>query len=232
MKIGIIGAMEAEVKSLCEKMEGAEVKNIGGADFYSGKLFGKDVVIVQCGIGKVNAALRTQLLISNFGITNLINTGIAGAMASGLGIFDFVVSEKTVYHDFDTTAFGYKIGQVPGLDPEFIADKGMVEKAVAAFNNSKVSENHKLITGLVASGDQFISGGERKAFIKNTFNPACVEMEGCAIAHTASLNKVPFIIVRCMSDMADDNVESVYNFNEDEAAAISAGFVESIVEKF
>ena len=126
MKIGIIGAMEAEVKSLREKMEGVEVKNIGGADFYSGKLFGKDVVIVQCGIGKVNAALRTQLLISNFGITHLINTGIAGSMASGLGIFDFVVSEKTVYHDFDTTAFGYKIGQVPGLDPEFTADAEMI----------------------------------------------------------------------------------------------------------
>lgn len=232
MKIGIIGAMEAEVKSLREKMEGVEVKNIGGADFYSGKLFGKDVVIVQCGIGKVNAALRTQLLISNFGITHLINTGIAGSMASGLGIFDFVVSEKTVYHDFDTTAFGYKIGQVPGLDPEFTADAEMIKKAVDAFSKSDVSKSHKLITGLVASGDQFISGGERKNFIKTTFNPACVEMEGCAIAHTATLNKVPFIIVRCMSDMADDNVETVYSFNEDQAAAISAGFMECVIANF
>lgn len=230
MVIGIIGAMEPEVKSLCEKLENPTVKNICSTDFYSGKLYGKDVVIVQCGIGKVNAALRAQLLISNFGITHLINTGIAGAMASGLGIFDFVVSEKTVYHDFDTTAFGYKIGQVPGLDPEFTADPSLVSKAVDAFAKAKASQGHKLVTGLVASGDQFISGGERKEFIKKTFNPACVEMEGSAIAHTASLNKVPFIIVRCMSDMADDNVESVYNFNEEEAAAISAGFVESIIE--
>lgn len=230
MKIGIIGAMEPEVKSLCEKLEGTEVKNISGTDFYQGKLNGKDVVIVQCGIGKVNAALRAQLLISNFGITHLINTGIAGAMASGLGIFDFVVSEKTVYHDFDTTAFGYEIGQVPGMKKEFDADQTLVKSAVEAFSKTEASKGHKLITGLVASGDQFISGGERKAFIKNTFNPACVEMEGCAIAHTANLNKVPFIIVRCMSDMADDNVESVYNFNEEEAAKISAGFVEKFVE--
>lgn len=230
MKIGIIGAMEPEVKSLCQKLENLETKNVGGTDFYCGKLCGKDVVIVQCGIGKVNAALRAQLLISNFGITHLINTGIAGAMAHGLGIFDFVVSEKTVYHDFDTTAFGYKIGQVPGLDPEFIADSGMVKKAVEAFEKSEISKKHKLVTGLIASGDQFIAGGERKEFIKNTFNPACVEMEGSAIAHTATLNKVPFIVVRCMSDMADDNVESVYSFNEDDAAAVSADFTLSIVE--
>ena len=101
-----------------------------------------------------------------------------------------------------------------------------------ASSKSDVSKSHKLITGLVASGDQFISGGERKNFIKTTFNPACVEMEGCAIAHTATLNKVPFIIVRCMSDMADDNVETVYSFNEDQAAAISAGFMESVIANF
>ena len=89
-----------------------------------------------------------------------------------------------------------------------------------------------MISGRIASGDQFISGGERKEFIKNTFNPACVEMEGCAIAQTAFINKIPFVIIRCMSDMADDNVESVYNFNEEEAAEISANFVEQFIKTF
>lgn len=232
MKIGIIGAMEHEVKSLCEKMKNPKIKNICSSNFYCGKLYDKEIVIVQCGIGKVNAALRTQLLISNFGITHLINTGIAGAMASGLGIFDFVVSQKTVYHDFDTTAFGYKLGQVPGMATEFVADEAMEKIAITAFEKTEIAKKHKLITGLIATGDQFISGGERKEFIKKTFNPACVEMEGCAIAHVATVNKIPFIIVRCMSDMADDNVQSVYNFNEDEAAIISATFVESIIENF
>lgn len=230
MKIGIIGAMEREVKELCAKLENSSVKNVAGTDFYSGKLHGKEVVIVQCGVGKVNSALRAQILISVFGVTHLINSGIAGAMGKGLGIFDFVVSEKACYHDVDVTPFGYPAGQVPGLDLYFEADKTMVEAAVKAFNSSDISKKHKLVTGLVASGDQFISGGERKAYIKNTFSPDCVEMEGASMAHAAVTNKIPFIIVRCMSDMAEDNVDSVYQFNEDEAAQISESFVEAIID--
>lgn len=230
MKIGILGAMEREVKWIYERLDDAQIVEKCGCKFYCGKLSGKEVVIVQCGVGKVNAALGAQNLISNFGITHLINSGIAGAMASGLGIFDFVVSEKTVYHDFDTTQFGYKIGQVPGMSETFEADPKMVEAAMKAFETSDCAKDHKIMKGLIASGDQFISGGERKDFIKKTFNPACVEMEGCAVAHAATVNKIPFIIVRCMSDMADDNIETVYKFTEDEAAKISADFVEHIIK--
>lgn len=232
MKIGILGAMISEVSSLCKKLEDYNIETIGSMKFHVGKLHGKDVIIAQCGIGKVNACICAQLLISNFGISHLVNTGIAGAMASGLGIFDFVVSEHAVYHDVDVQAFGYPVGQIPGLELEFKADIQMVEKAKKAFSMSEISKNHKMISGRIASGDQFISGGERKEFIKNTFNPACVEMEGCAIAQTAFINKIPFVIIRCMSDMADDNVESVYNFNEEEAAEISANFVEQFIKTF
>ncbi len=230
MKIGIIGAMEAEVKSLREKMEGVEVKNIGGADFYSGKLFGKDVVIVQCGIGKVNAALRTQLLISNFGITHLINTGIAGSMASGLGIFDFVVSEKTVYHDFDTTLFGYKLGQVPGMPETYKADEKLADLALKAFENSDISSQHKIMKGRIASGDQFISSAEKKDFIVKNFQPACVEMEGCAIAHACYANKVPFVIIRCMSDCADEEAKEAYE--EVKASKASSSFLLEVIKEF
>ncbi|MBP5402015.1 MAG: 5'-methylthioadenosine/adenosylhomocysteine nucleosidase [Treponema sp.] len=229
MKIGILGAMEREVKSLYEQLEGMAVKEIGKVKYYCGTLCGKEVVVVQCGVGKVSAAVGAQNLINHFGITHLINSGIAGAMGEGLGVFDFVVSEKTVYHDVDVTQFGYKLGQIPGSDAEFCADSYMIEKTQAAFLNSALSKEHKLVKGLIASGDQFISGGEKKEFIKKNFNPACVEMEGCAVAHTASLNKIPFVVIRCMSDTADDNVETVYKFTEDEAAKLSAVFVEQIV---
>lgn len=231
MKIGILGAMEPEVKSLYEKLENSCIKKIGSITFYEGTLFNKSIVIVKCGIGKVNASLCTQLLISNFNITHLVNTGIAGSMAEGLGIFDFVLSQSAFYHDVNVTAFGYKLGQIPGMDLEFKSDEKLLNTAKIAFELSQISKEHKMIIGKIASGDQFISGGEQKAFIKKTFNPACVEMEGAAIAHTAIMNNIPFLIIRCMSDMADDNIKSVYNFNEDEAAKISASFVKDFIKE-
>lgn len=230
MKIGILGAMEREVKWIYERLDDAQIVEKCGCKFYCGKLSGKEVVILQCGVGKVNAALGAQNLFNHFGITHLINSGIAGAMASGLGIFDFVVSDELFYHDIDVTQFGYKIGQVPGQEPSFKADPVMIEAALKAFPRAKSSEGHKIIKGRIASGDQFISGGERKEFIRKTFDPACVEMEGCAVAHAATINKIPFIVVRCMSDMADDNIETVYNFTEDDAAKVSADFVEEIIK--
>lgn len=232
MKLGIIGAMDREIKSLYEKLEDSHTETILGVPFYIGKLYGKEVVIVKSGVGKVNAALGTIQLINNFNVTHIINTGIAGAMQSGLGIFDFVISERAVYHDVDVTQFGYKIGQLPDSDQFFTANPELIKIAQKAWDISGNSAKHKLVTGLIASGDQFISGGDRKQFIKKTFDPACVEMEGASIAHTATLNKVPFIIIRCMSDMADDNIETVYKFNEDEAALVSAQFIENIVKCF
>lgn len=228
--IGIIGAMETEVKSLCEQLQNTKTTTNAGLTYFSGTLNGKEVVIVKSGIGKVNAALCAQTLILKFGVSKIINTGIAGATGGNLGIFDFVVSEETVYHDFDTTAFGYKLGQVPGMTPSFKADSDMVKKAISAFNRTQHSKEHKVISGLIASGDQFISAGEKKNFIKTNFNPVCVEMEGCAIAHACSINNVPFIIVRCMSDMADESVESTYSFNEDVCAKMSADFVTEIIQ--
>lgn len=228
--IGIIGAMESEVKSLCAQLQDSETTTIGGLVYNKGKLNGKEVVVVKSGIGKVNAAMCAQVLIIKFGVTAVINTGIAGATGGNLGIFDFVVSEETVYHDFDTTAFGYALGQVPGMEKSFKADKDMISKALKAFENVPYSKKHKVVSGLIASGDQFISAGEKKNFIKTNFNPLCVEMEGCAIAHACSIHSVPFIIVRCMSDMADESVETTYEFNEDVCADMSATYVVEIIK--
>ena len=229
-KYGIIGAMESEVRELCGELVNKEIVEFAGLSFSTGFLENKEVVIVKSGIGKVNAALCAQALILKFGVTKIINTGIAGAFAKGLGVFDFVVSTAAVYHDFDTTAFGYKIGQVPGLPESFAADEKLAEAAVVAFGKTAFAKKYKVIKGVVASGDQFISDSSVKKRIKSNFEPACVEMEGCAIAQTCYLNKVPFVIVRCMSDMADESVEQTYVFNEDICADACACLVKKVIE--
>ena len=228
--IGIIGAMESEVLTLCNALEDKKEIKAGGYTFNQGKISGKDVVVVKSGIGKVNSALCAQLLILKFNADKLINTGIAGATGGNLGIFDFVVSTQTVYHDFDTTAFGYKIGQVPGMVERFPADKKLGELALTAFDKTEFSKEHKAVIGVIASGDQFISDSKQKKTIQVNFDPSCVEMEGAAIAHACYLNKIPFVIVRCMSDMADETVEQTYSFNEDICAAASACLVLKMIE--
>ena len=218
------------MEKIANSIQNKECVQASNLTFYCGVLYGKNVVIVQSGIGKVNAALCAQLLIIKFGVTKVINTGIAGALGQGLGVFDFVVSTAAVYHDFDTTAFGYKKGQVPGLEEKFTADDTLANLAVKAFEQTEFAGQHKIVKGLIASGDQFISDSKAKKSIKADFTPACVEMEGAAIAHACALNKVPFVIVRCLSDMADESVEKTYSFNEDVCAATSACLVKKMLE--
>ena len=165
----------------------------------------------------------------NFKVSKVINTGIAGAVGTGLKIYDFVVSDAAVYHDFDVQFFGYKLGQVPGMPEQFEADKPLADAVVAAFDKTELTGSHKITRGLIASGDQFIAGGEKKAFIVSNFKPQCVEMEGCAIAHTCYANKVPFVIIRCMSDCADENVKETYS--EDTASKLSSTFLMEVIKE-
>lgn len=227
--IGIIGAMDSEVDTLFTRMTAKEKININNLTFYKGKLYNKDVVIVKCGIGKVNAALCTQLLILKFGVSKVINTGIAGAVGEGLSIYDFVVSTEAVYHDFDTQFFGYKPGQVPGMPETFMADISLLNTTLSAFEHTDFSNKLKIVKGRIASGDQFISGTEKKTAIINNFHPQCVEMEGCAIAHTCYANNVPFVIIRCMSDTADDSVKETYS--EETASRLSSTFLLEVIKE-
>ncbi len=231
-KIGIIGAMQVEVDDLKKEMSGAvETKNAGGLEFFEGKIGGTEVVVVRSGIGKVNAALCAQRLILEFGCTHIINTGIAGAMASGLETLDFVVSSDAVYHDMDAVYFGYKVGQIPQMDVfSFKADPTMIEKAKEVFKTLEESKEHKIVEGRIATGDQFIADSVTKKRIADNFEPACVEMEGTAIAHACYINKIPFVIIRCMSDTADDGSKQKYDFNETVAAKMSAHLVEKLIE--
>ena len=229
-KIGIIGAMETEVKLLRSKLENPVSSDFAGLTFFEGTINGKNLIIVRSGVGKVNAALCAQALALKFGVDKIINTGIAGATGGGLKVFDFVASTEAVYHDMNIEFFGYKPGQVPGMEPFFTADKTMADAAEKAFANTKFAAEHKILKGRIASGDQFISDSAVKNHIKEVFNPLCVEMEGAAIAHACTLNKVPFLILRCMSDMADDAGENTYNFNEDSAAECSAQLVLELIK--
>lgn len=228
-KIGIIGAMDVELEFLRSKMEPAEgkdkvvVTDVANLSFSEGSIEEVDVVVVKSGIGKVNAALCAQRLITQFGATNVINTGIAGAMAHGLGVLDMVVSTDALYHDFDVTGFGYKPTVIPQMDVSvFTADKNMISAVTNAYKTIPDASAHKLIAGRIASGDQFISSRAQKEHIRELCSPACVEMEGAAIAHACYLNKTPFVIIRCISDMADDGEEATYKFNDKTAGTMSA----------
>ena len=225
-KVGIIGAMEIELNQLKSILQDKKETETAGMTFFEGTVSGCSVVLVRSGIGKVNAALCAQLLALKFGVTHVINTGIAGAMAHGLKVLDFVVSSDALYHDMDATGFGYKPTQIPQMEcSDFRADPALIEAARNAFGRTSDSASHKMLLGRVASGDQFISDRALKEKIRSICDPACVEMEGAAIAHACYLNKIPFVIIRCMSDMADDGEETSYTFNEQTAAALSATLV-------
>ena len=208
MKLGIIGAMAVEIATLKENMVDMQQTERTGMVFYEGKLQGVDAVLVQSGIGKINAAICTQILCDCFGVTHVVNTGIAGSLLAELDIGDLVISRDAIHHDFDLHFWGRPIGQVPGFDVvAFPADVTMMDIAFAAAE--EVNPGHTRI-GRVASGDQFICSKEQKEKIIADTQGLCAEMEGASIAHTAYRNGVPFVIIRAISDKADDSAEMDY----------------------
>ena len=227
-KIGIIGAMDIEVNSLKEAANITKTTEITGMEFCEGKLDGKNVVIVKCGMGKVNAGVCAQTLIKDFGCTKIINTGVAGSLNDMIDIGDIVVSTDAVQHDFNVTYLGFVKGEIPytGLYA-FRADEAMRAAAVKAVKESAPEIN--VFEGRICSGDQFISGNEKKSLIISNFHPQCVEMEGCAIAHTCYANNVPFVIIRCMSDTADDSVKETYS--EETASRLSSTFLMEVIKE-
>lgn len=233
-KIGIIGAMDVEIGILRAEMEkngSLKKTESGNLIFNEGKINGIDVVVVKSGVGKVNAALCAQRLILLFKVDAVINTGIAGSIENDLHIHDMVVSTDAVYHDMDATAFGYEPTEIPQMRlKSFEADEKMIEAAEKAFAESPSSAQYKIIRGRVATGDQFIAYPELKERIENICSPACVEMEGAAIAHACNVNNIPFVILRCISDNADDSYEITYSFNEKIASEECAAVVMKMLE--
>ena len=207
MKLGIIGAMEQEVETLLSLLEERNTTTHAGVAFHEGRLDGKDVVVVQCGIGKVNAALCVQMLCDFYQVTHLVNTGIAGSLDAALDIGDLVISQDAMYHDVDVTNFGYVPGQMAGMPASFPADSALVNAAFAAAEAVNPGHTRK---GRVASGDQFVCEQGLKDKIIAVTGAACTEMEGAAIAQAAHRNGVPFVIIRAISDKADNSADMDY----------------------
>jgi len=215
--IGIIGAMENEISLLCKTMGKFDDQKIGGFQFFTGKIEGKDAAVLRCGIGKVNAAVGCALLIREFKPDCVINTGSAGGINPALKVGDAIISTGLVYHDVDVTAFSYAPGQLPGQPQIFPADEKLVklaENAVDELKREKVlpdSFNH--CRGLIGSGDVFMHEAERIAEVRRIFPKIdAVEMEGAAVAHCCNLFSIPFLVIRALSDIA--GAESPMSFDE------------------
>ena len=232
--IAIIGAMPEEVEALVEKMENTETVDRGSRRFVRGTLAGRDVVITVSGVGKVNAASCTQQVIDLFEPEAVINTGVAGGLAEGLSLGDIVISEDAVQHDVDSTVFGYMPGQVPDMEvTAFPADEKLISAAVEAGQIAEREASFKgsVTRGRILSGDLFLTDEEKKAQLREVFHGACVEMEGAAIGQVAHVNMVPWVIVRCISDMADNpDVDAYYAFKM-EAVRVSVIVVLSMMER-
>ena len=228
-KIGIIGAMELEVEQLKKEMAVESVIKKAGMDFFEGTLSDVPVVIVRSGIGKVNAALCVQILADVFQVSHVINTGVAGSLNAKLDIGDILISQDALHHDMDTTIFGYQPGEVPQMGfREFRADERMMELAREACE--KANPDIHVMFGRVVSGDQFISSKEVKERLIAQFQGDCTEMEGASIAHGAYLNSLPFVIIRAISDKADDSAEMDYPTFEAAAAKHSAALVKEMIK--
>lgn len=228
--IGIIGAMEEEVAALKEAMDIEEIKEIASMTFCKGVLCGKDVIVVRSGVGKVNAAICAQILAGNFHVDTLINTGIAGSLDARIDIGDMVISADAVHHDMDASAFGDPVGQVPRMDTfTFPADEKLA--ALAKKVNEEVNPEIKTFIGRVATGDQFVASQEVKDRIVNNFQALCTEMEGVGIAHAAYLNKIPYVIIRAISDKADNSAEMDYPTFEKQAIAHSVKLVTNLLPR-
>ncbi|MCU5746416.1 5'-methylthioadenosine/S-adenosylhomocysteine nucleosidase [Staphylococcus sp. SQ8-PEA] len=226
--IGIIGAMEEEVNILKSKIKNLEQLNIAHVKFFRGELNGREIVLSQSGIGKVNVAISTTLLIKEFQPDLIINTGSAGALDSSLNIGDVVVSENVTYHDADARAFGYELGQIPQMPALYKANEMLLDYTIETIKEEKQIAKQ----GLIVSGDSFIGTNEQRQAIKSSFpNALAVEMEATAIAQTCYQFDIPFIITRAISDLANGEAELSFEAFLEKAAVVSSKIVENLIGK-
>ncbi|XJZ26308.1 5'-methylthioadenosine/S-adenosylhomocysteine nucleosidase [Bacillota bacterium Lsc_1132] len=227
MKIAIIGAMEEEVALLRENIKDKTVETVAGCEFTFGKIYSADVILLKSGIGKVNAAMSTTILLEKYKPDCIINTGSAGGFNPELNVGDAVISSEVRHHDVDVTAFGYEYGQVPQLPPAFLADEKLVATAESA---AKEISDIQIVKGAIATGDSFMNDPDKVEFVRTKFaDLQAVEMEAAAIAQVAYQFDVPFVIIRSLSDIAGK--ESNVSFDQflDQAARHSADLVMKMV---
>ena len=223
--IGIIGAMPEEIATLKDIMSTSVTQERGPHTLHLGRLENRAVLLAQCGIGKVNAAALTQTMLHQ-GVTHIIFTGVAGGLEPTLNVGDIVISRDLVQHDVDVSGFGYALGQIPSEDLAWKADETLHDLALAT---AQTIQEVKAISGRILSGDQFIQDTNKAAWLRATFNGACTEMEGAAVAQVCAKWHVPFVIIRSISDTGDDSAN--VDFNEfmplaaERAARVVAGML-------
>lgn len=207
-KIGIIGAMEEEVASLLKKYGNSKETEILQYKYHSFIINNCKIIIVRSGIGKVNSAICTQLLIDRFEVDYIINTGVAGSISDELEIGDIVFSNATMQHDVDVTTFGYKLGQIPRMGEKYIfeSDEYLLNKSKEIADK----KGYKYQIGLIVSGDSFVGSDEKKKWILKNFDASCVDMESGAIGHVCSINNIPYLAIRCISDTSDNRASMKY----------------------
>ncbi|MFD2630910.1 5'-methylthioadenosine/S-adenosylhomocysteine nucleosidase [Oceanobacillus kapialis] len=227
MTIGIIGAMDEEVALLLENVTDQQEENIAGCRFVKGQLNEKEVVILQSGIGKVNAAMATTIMHERYTPTHVINTGSAGGFAENLEVGDVVISTQVVHHDVDVTAFNYAYGQVPGMPAMYDADTALVLKTINAVKEMELNYQE----GIIATGDSFMQDPERVSFVREKFpDMIAAEMEAAAIAQICHHYDKPFVVIRALSDIAGK--ESSVSFDQflEKAAKNAANLIMSMVK--
>lgn len=227
--LGIIAAMEEEISQLKARLTEVEKTERAGLEFWQGRLSGREVVLVRSGIGKVNAAACTQLLLERYPVAAVVNTGIAGSLNAQLRIGDVLISTDAVQHDVDASGWGYRPGEIPRSNRiSFAADERL--RALALRLNREVNPDIQTMEGRVVSGDQFISSRDKKEWLKATFAGDCCEMEGAAIAQVCTQNGCPFLIVRAISDQADEQALVDYPSFERDAIARGVRLMTAMIE--
>ncbi len=209
-KVGIIVAMQEELEEILNIMNNIEEKEIYEISFISGKIEDTEVVVVKSGVGKVNAARTTQILIDKLNVKSVINVGSAGALNPFLNIGDIVIADKLIQHDFDITAFDHDKGYITGVGDYIYSNDELVKKLQNTVNKIE-NKAYKVITGVIASGDIFCTDINMKNKIYSKFNAECVEMEGAAIAQVCYLDKIPFVVLRSISDSPNGNNAIVFD---------------------
>lgn len=207
-KIGLIVAMDEELIAIKKIMKNIKINKIYELLFYEGTIENKDFVLVKCGVGKVNAARTTQVLIDNYDLDLIINLGSAGSLNDKLNIGDIVIGKRLIQHDFDITAFGHQKGYITDIGRDFYSDGDNIKICEKVINTIC---NNKVVIGTIVSGDIFCTDIKMKEKIRNKFDAECTEMEGAAIAQVCTLDKIPFIVIRAISDKLNGNNEIDFN---------------------
>jgi adenosylhomocysteine nucleosidase len=219
--------MEEELVRFRETLELDQVVKQAGLDFYFGTLVGQPVVLLKCGVGKVNAAVATQVLIDRFGVDAIFFTGLAGSLVPHLKRGDIVVSNIVVQHDIDLTAFGRRPGEIPDLARLIEADSKLVNLAADAAEQvlAETNPESQMIVGTIATGDSFVSDPDRIRWLQREFGAVATEMEGGAVGQVCQMNRVPFVVIRVISDGSSGGAAGEFIMFLDEASSLTCQIV-------